>query len=76
MACLMLAMMIFVSFGPLSERGIGTGLAEAVPAVKVTVDCDTNPEKTRAMNKQPRHQDKDGWLNLPSVHLRAFCGEQ
>lgn len=50
MACLMLAMMIFVSFGPLSERGIGTGLAEAVPAVKVTVDCDTNPEKTRVMN--------------------------
>ena len=48
MACLMLAMMMFVSFGPLSEIGIGTSLAEAVPAVKVTVTCDSNPEKTRS----------------------------
>jgi hypothetical protein len=54
MACLMLAMMMFVSFGPLSERGIGTGLAEAVPAVKVTVNCDFNPEKTQIMNNTNR----------------------
>jgi hypothetical protein len=53
MACLMLAMM-FVSFGPLSERGIGTGLAEAVPAVKVIVNCDSNPEQTRVMNNTNR----------------------
>ena len=53
MACLMLAMM-FVSLAPLSERGIGTGLAEAVPAVKVTVNCDSNPEKTRVMNNTNR----------------------
>ena len=53
-ACLMLVMMMFVSFAPLSERGIGTGLAEAVPAVKVTVNCDSNPEKTRVMNTTNR----------------------
>ena len=54
MACLMLAMMMFVSFTPLSERGIGTSLAEAVPTVKVTVHCDSNPEKTRVMNNTNR----------------------
>jgi hypothetical protein len=48
----MLAMMMFVYFGPLSERGIGTSLAEAVPAV--TVNCDSNPEKTRVMNNTNR----------------------
>jgi hypothetical protein len=54
MACLMLAMMMFVSFGPLSERGIGTGLAEAAPAVEVVVDCDSNPESTQVRNNTNR----------------------
>ena len=54
MACLMLAMMIFVSFGPLSERGIGTGPAEAAPAVEVVVDCDSNPESTQVRNNTNR----------------------
>jgi hypothetical protein len=52
--CLMLAMMMFVSFGPLSERGIGTSLAEAAPAVEVTLDCDSNPEKTQVKNNTNR----------------------
>ena len=54
MACLMLATMMFVSFAPLPERGIGTSLAEAVAAVKVTVNCDANPEQTRVMNNANR----------------------
>ena len=54
MACLMLAMMMFVSFTPLSERGIGTSLAEAAPAVEVTLNCDSDPEKTQVRNNTNR----------------------
>jgi hypothetical protein len=54
MACLMLAMMMFVSFAPLTEIGIGTSLAEAVPAVKVIATCDSNPEQTRVTNNTNR----------------------
>jgi len=50
----MLAMMLHVSFGPLSERGIGTSLAEAASAVEVIVKCDSDPEKTRVMNNTNR----------------------
>jgi hypothetical protein len=54
MACLMLAMMMLASFGPVSDRGIGTRLAEAAPAVQVAVNCDSNPETTRVKNNTNR----------------------
>jgi len=50
-AAMMLAMMIFTAFGPVSVGGgSGPRLAEAAPAVQVNVNCTSNPEKTAVKN--------------------------
>lgn len=47
---MMLVMMIFAAFGPVSERGIAPRFAEAAPAVQVNVNCTSNPERTAVKN--------------------------
>ncbi len=49
-AGLVLVLMMFAAFGPVSERGIAPRLAEAAPAVGVNVNCTSNPEKTAVTN--------------------------
>jgi hypothetical protein len=49
-AGLMLVLMMFAAFGPVSERGITPRLAEAAPAVQVDVNCTSNPETTAVTN--------------------------
>ena len=49
-AALMLIMIIFATFGPVSERGIAPRFAEAAPAVQVNVNCTSNPERTAVKN--------------------------
>jgi hypothetical protein len=47
---MMLVMIIFSAFGPVSERGIAPRFAEAAPAVQVNVNCTSNPERTAVKN--------------------------
>jgi hypothetical protein len=47
---MMLIMMLFAAFGPVSERGIAPRFAEAAPEVKVNVNCASTPEKTAVKN--------------------------
>jgi hypothetical protein len=53
-AGLMLVLMMFAAFGPVSERGIAPRHAEAAPAVQVAVNCDSNPELTQVKNNTNR----------------------
>jgi hypothetical protein len=49
-AALVLVMMIFAAFGPVSDRGLAPRFAEAAPAVQVNVNCTSNPERTAVKN--------------------------
>jgi len=53
-AALMLVMMMFAAFGPVSERGLAPRFAEAAPAVQVNVSCTSNPERTAVKNNTNR----------------------
>jgi hypothetical protein len=47
---LMLGMLMFTAFGPVSEKGIAPHLVEAAPTVQVNVNCTSNPETTAVKN--------------------------
>jgi hypothetical protein len=49
-AALMLALMMFAAFGPVSERGMAPRHAEAAPAVQVSVSCTSEIESTSVTN--------------------------
>ena len=49
-SALMLVMMLFAAFGPVSEKGLAPRFAEAAPAVQVNVKCTSNPETTAVKN--------------------------
>jgi hypothetical protein len=53
-AALMLVLMMFAAFGPVSERGIAPRHAEAAPVVQVNVNCTSNPETTAVKNNTNR----------------------
>jgi len=53
-AALMLVMMMYAAFAPVSERGIAPRFAEAAAKVTVTVNCRSNPETTRVANNTNR----------------------
>jgi hypothetical protein len=53
-AAMMLIMMLFAAFGPVSERGIAPRFAEAAPAVQVNVNCTSKPERTAVKNNTNR----------------------
>jgi hypothetical protein len=53
-AAVMLIMMLFAAFGPVSERSLAPRFAEAAPAVQVNVNCTSNPERTAVKNNSSK----------------------
>jgi hypothetical protein len=66
-AGLMLVLMMFAAFAPVSQRGIAPRLAEAAPAVEVNVNCTSNPETTAITNNtnKPIKVNKVGSIYRP-----------